>query len=322
MAKVPTRKHRSARPAPSRDKRAGTHRARGRKPLPWYMQPQVRTWGTAIAIAAVALAALLLTRDSPPEQTSPSKPVVGPDLHSLVVDPSDPSRLFIGSHSGASVSMDAGKTWTPVESLEGADAMGWAFTDNAIFVGGHPGIEVSTDGGETFEPRNDGLPHTDIHALGAGEGMLYAASPAAGVLASSDQGRSWDIRTEEAGQSFMGAILVDPEDSERLIAPDMSAGAVESTDGGRTWSALGGVQGAMWVTWDLNDTDHIIVTTTGSAVESTDGGGSWDALDIPEGASLVEMSPDDPSVLYAAVLDAPEARVFVSRDGGRTWRQP
>ena len=322
MAKTPTRKRRGARTVPSGAKRAGTHKGRGRKPLPWYKQPQARTWGTAIAVAAVALAALLITRDSTPEQASPSTPVVGPDMHSLVVDPSDPSRLFIGSHSGVSVSMDAGKTWTPVESLEGADAMGWAFTDDAIFVGGHPGIEVSTDGGETFEPRNDGLPDTDIHALGTGDGVIYAGSPAVGVLVSTDQGQSWEIRTDQVGQAFMGQILVDPQDPEHLIAPDMHGGAVESIDGGRTWSARGGVQSAMWVTWDPSDTDHVIVATTGSAMESTDGGSSWDAFNIPEGASIVEMSPDDPNVLYAAVLDAPEAHVFVSRNGGQTWRQP
>jgi photosystem II stability/assembly factor-like uncharacterized protein len=322
MAKTPTRKRRGARPAPSRGKRAGTYKGRRRKPLPWYKRPQARTWGTGIAVAAVALAALLVTGDSAPEPTSPSTPVVGGDLHSLIVDPSDPARLFIGSHTGVSVSTDSGKTWAPIESLEGADAMGWALTDAAIFVGGHPGIEVSTDAGQTFEPRNDGLPNTDIHALGAGGGVIYGASPAAGVLASTDQGQSWDLRTDQAGQAFMGAILVDPNDPEHLIAPDMSAGAVESTDGGRTWSALGRVQGAMWVTWDVSDTDHIIVATTGSAMESTDGGSSWDGLDIPEGASIVEMSPDDPNVLYAAVLDAPEAHVFVSRDGGRTWGQP
>ena len=318
MARTPTKKHDGARPAPSRNKRAGT----GRKPPPWHKHPQVRTWGAVISIAAVALAALLVTRDSTPQQSFPSTPVVGGDLHSLVVDPADPSRLFIGSHSGVSVSTDSGKTWVPIESLEGADAMGWAFTDEAIFVGGHPGIEVSTDGGEKFEPRNDALPNTDIHALGAGNGVIYAASPAVGVLASTDDGRSWEVRTDEAGHAFMGRILVDSEDPDRLIAPDMRAGAVVSADGGRTWRALGGVQGAMWVTWDPSDTQRIIVATTGTAMASTDGGGTWDALDIPDGASIVEMSPHDPEVLYAAVLDAPEAHVFVSRDGSQTWRQP
>ncbi|MGH2699421.1 MAG: hypothetical protein ACRDJL_09530, partial [Actinomycetota bacterium] len=122
MAKTPTRKRTAARPAPRRKRTAG----RARRPLPWYQRPQVRTWGVGLAIAGVALAALLVTRDSTPEQTSPATPVVGGDLHSLVIDPADPSRVFIGSHSGVSVSTDAGKTWVPIESLEGADAMGWA----------------------------------------------------------------------------------------------------------------------------------------------------------------------------------------------------
>jgi len=321
MAKTPTKKRPGARPAP-RGKQKARPKGRARGRLPWYQRPEVRTWGIGVAIAAVALAPLLVTRESTPEQTSPSTPVVGSDLHSLAVDPADPSRVFIGSHSGVSVSTDAGKTWAPIDSLEGADAMGWAFTDDAILVGGHPGIEVSTDGGKTFEPRNDGLPDTDVHALGAGGGIIYAGLPQVGVIASTHEGQSWEIRTDQAGHAFMGRILVDPQDPEHLIAPDMEAGAAESTDGGRTWNALGGVQGAMWVAWDPSNTDHIIVATTGSAMESADGGSSWDALDIPDGASIVEMSSDDPDVLYAAVLDAPEAHVFVSRDGGQTWRQP
>lgn len=297
------------------------HRRQARTPVSRRGQAKVRTWAVVVAIGVVALTAIL-ARGSRPVQGPPSTPVVGDDLHSLVIDPADASRLFIGSHSGVSLSSDAGKSWAPIESLEGADAMGWAFTGDAIFVGGHPGIEVSNDAGVTFEPRNAGLPDTDIHALGAGGNVIYAASPGVGVIASIDGGRSWEVRTRAAGQTFMGTILVDPDDSDHLIAPDMQAGAVESTDGGRTWHALGGVQGAMWVTWNPNDTEQIIVSAMGIAVESTDGGASWHPLEIPAGASIVELSPDGPEVLYAAVHDAPEAHVFVSRDGGRTWKRP
>jgi hypothetical protein len=97
---------------------------------------------------------------------------------------------------------------------------------------------------------------------------------------------------------------------------------MESTDGGRTWEALGGIPGAMWVSWDVRDTDHIIATGQGSAAVSTDRGQSWKPLEIPEGVSIVEFSPHESQVLFAAVLEAPEASVYVSKDGGDTWTRP
>jgi len=120
----------------------------------------------------------------------------------------------------------------------------------------------------------------------------------------------------------MGRILVDTDDPDHVVAPDMSAGAVESVDGGRTWRALGGVPGAMWVSWDPANTAHIIVAGTGIAAESLDGGASWTPLRVPDGASVVEMSPDDPGMLYAGVLDGSNAVVWKSDDGGGSWNRP
>ena len=280
-------------------------------------------WVVGLGIVAVVLVTLRYgTADTPAPGESVSNPVVGADLHSLVVDPNDPDKIYIGSHQGVSVSNDAGKTWEVVPSLDGADAMGWAFTEDAIFVGGHPGLSVSTDDGKTFEQRNDGLPSTDVHALGAGEDVIYAGLAGVGTFASVDGGRSWEARSEKFGGAFMGRIQVDPSDDQHLLAPDMQHGAVESTDGGRTWEALGGVQGAMWVSWADNDTDHIVVPGQGSATESNDDGETWEPLDVPDGASLVEFSPDDPEVLFAAVLESPEASIYVSRDGGKSWSRP
>lgn len=292
-------------------------------PPPWYQRYSWFPWVVGlVALATVVIALRANQTEAPAPGVTVSKPVVGGDLHSLVVDPEDPDKLYIGSHSGVSVSTDGGKTWQAIESLNGADAMGWAFTDDLILVGGHPGLSVSTDGGTTFEQRNEGLPSTDVHALGAGAEVIYAGLAGVGTFASVDGGETWEARSEEFGGAFMGRIQVDPTDDDHVLAPDMEAGAIESTDGGRTWTALGGVQGAMWVSWDPGDTDHIIVTTQGSAAESSDGGEGWEPLKIPEGASIVEFSPHDPEVLYAAVLEAPEASVYVSEDGGDTWTRP
>jgi photosystem II stability/assembly factor-like uncharacterized protein len=290
---------------------------------PWYRRGETVVWLVGGAVAAIVAVSVLGGGEDRGTPTQPvSSPVVGADLHSLVVDPKDPSTIYVGSHSGVSVSTDGGKTWAAEPTLDGADAMGWAFTKDLILVGGHPGISISTDGGATFEPRNEGLPSTDVHALGAGTDVIYAGVAGVGTFASTDDGQSWETRSDQVGGNFMGRIHVDPADDDHLIAPDMQAGAVESTDGGRTWAALGGIPGAMWVSWDGRDTDHIVVTGQGAAAESTDGGQSWEPVQIPEGASIVEFSPHDSGVLFAAVLEAPEASVHVSEDGGQTWTRP
>jgi photosystem II stability/assembly factor-like uncharacterized protein len=276
--------------------------------------------GLVVVGLGVATVIALTRADTGPP--SPGRPFVGGDLHSLVVAPATTSRLYVGGHEGVAVSADGGRTWSQVESLHGADAMGWAFTDEDTLVGGHPGLFVSDDGGRTFRQDNEGLPATDIHALGSGAGVIYAASPQLGVFASTDGGASWEVRTDQVGQAFMGRILVDPRAPDYLVAPDMQAGAVESSDGGKSWSVLGGVPGAMWVSWDPADTDQIVVSGIGQAALTEDGGRTWRDLLVPEGASVVETDANDPDTLYAGVLDGTEAVVWISRDGGSTWTMP
>jgi photosystem II stability/assembly factor-like uncharacterized protein len=300
---------------PQRRPRPTPHPLARRKPAPKPRWPL----GLLIGAAIVAIGATLwMNRSDGP--TTGSAPFVGGDFHSFVAVPEASAALYAGGHEAVSASSDDGRTWSDVESLQDADAMGWAFLDDSIWVGGHPGLKVSTDGGQSFQSRNDGLPATDIHALGGTGSLLYAASPAAGFLASTDEGTTWEIRNPGVGQSFMGAILVDPTNPDRVIAPDMSAGAVETTDGGRTWRVLGGVPAAMWVSWDPTDTDRIVVSGTGVAALTDDGGATWTSLEVPADVSIVQIEPDDPSMWYAAAWSQDgTVDVSTSTDGGSTW---
>ena len=247
---------------------------------------------------------------------------VGVDLHSLVVDPANPSHLFVGGHQGVARSDDAGHSWHPLRSLDDADAMGWAFTSAATWQSGHPGVHRSADGGLHFSGHNEGLPATDVHAFGGNDRILYAGSPVVGVMVSTDGAAHWDIRTRDTGQAFFGHILVDPADPDHAVAADARAGAVETTDGGRHWKVLGGVNGADWVSWAGDQPSHLVVTGDGQAAASVDGGRTWQALTVPDGVSIVEAAPTDASVLYAAAHRGTHARIWVSRDGGAHWRTP
>lgn len=274
--------------------------------------------GTAFVVAIIAIASN--RGPSSNEDSNAAGGFTGGDFHSLVADPSTPNRIMVGGHEGVAVSADGGGSWEGIESLQNADAMGWGFDGDEVYLGGHPGLKASTDGGRMFTERNKGLPATDIHSLGAGGGSLYAGLPV-GFSVSTDGGRSWEVRNAEAARSFMGRILVDPSDPQRLLAPDMARGVVESRDGGKSWRSLGGPEGVSWISWDPSAT-RIIASGAGGVAESRDRGATWSDLDVPAGTGLVEVNPQVPQMLYAGILDGNRVSIQVSRDGGATWTQP
>ena len=270
-----------------------------------------------MVVLAVA-AGMLATRGQDSSGGPPGAgalPHVGGDLHTVAVVA---DKLFVAGHAAVGVSTDGGKQWDQVDSLQGADPMGWAITDGAVLVGGHPGLFRSADGGASFTQLTGANAAGDVHALGGAGQTVYLASPQAGLLASADGGQSWQVRNAQAGRSFMGTILVDPTDPDRLIAPDMAAGLSSSSDGGRNWGPLGGPAGAMAAAWDPRDTDRIIAVGMDGGQLSTDGGRTWQQIDLPDGTSA--LAYDGPgATLYAGVLDGERARVYRSTDGGLTW---
>ena len=273
--------------------------------------------GVAAALAVSGVAAFLALRDGASGGGDAAAPVVGGDLHTLTVVG---DALYAGGHAAVAVSRDGGRQWQDIPSLEGADAMGWAQTTDALLAGGHPGLFRSTDGGASFEPVAGSGELPDVHALGGAGDTVYAGSPQAGLVVSEDGGQTWETREPEAGRSFMGTILVDPGDPQRLIAPDMSSGLVASSDGGRSWTPLGSPEGAMAAAWDPANLDRIVAVGMAESAFSTDGGGSWQPLPVPAGTSAVAFSADG-ATLYAGVLDGEVAVVSSSTDGGRTWTE-
>jgi photosystem II stability/assembly factor-like uncharacterized protein len=196
--------------------------------------------------------------------------------------------------------------------------MGWGFRGTTVWVSGHPGLNRSDDGGQTFKRTNAGLPDTDVHAFGAGATILYGASPAVGVFASVDDGRTWQQRNNQVGRSFFGRIVVDPNDQDHVLAADAANGPVESRDGARTWRRLGGLPAAGWLSAST-DLTHLAASGPAGAVASADSGKTWTRLRLPKRALLAELQPDQPATLYAAANVGGRARVWVSHDSGATW---
>ena len=279
-----------------------------------------RRWVAIATAAVIALGAgigfFLATSGGSRDGTAAAiKPYVGGDLHVLTALG---DRLYVGGHDGGAVSADNGRTWTQLASLKGADPMGAAASGDTTLIGGHPGLFRSTDGTSFSKVTGQGG-LGDVHALGGAGGTVYAGTAARGLLASNDGGGSWEARNAEAGRMFMGVILVDPADPQRLIAPDMSAGLVASADGGVTWKPLGGPGGAMAAAWDPTNTQRLLAVGMAESALSSDGGKTWTPLTVPQGAAAATFSPDG-TTIYAAAPEGTTAAVFASTDQGQTWK--
>ncbi|MEU0023576.1 hypothetical protein ABZ173_38795 [Streptomyces rochei] len=310
----------AARPtkAERRRARAAEHAAAARRAE--QRARRLRWGGAALAVAVVAAGGVFVaTRGDSGGSTSTgsaTEPFVGGDLHTVSVLG---NRLFVGGHAAVAVSGNGGKSWTDVPSLRDADAMGWAATKDAVLVGGHPGLYRSTDGGTTFTKVTGKGAVGDVHGIGGSGDTVYIASPESGLLASTDGGTTWKTANAEAGRSFMGTILVDPKNPQRLIAPDMAGALKTSTDGGKKWEDLGGPTGAMAAAWNPKNINQIYAVGMNGAEQSSDGGKTWKEADLPKGTSAVGYDATG-STLYAGALDGQTARTYRSTDGGTTWR--
>lgn len=248
-------------------------------------------------------------------KSASSEVFVGDHLHTMSVMG---SRYFMTGHESAAMSLDGGKSWKPMHSLDGADVMSWTSSSQGLLAGGHVGLFKSRDKGSTFQKVSFFGATSDVHAIGASNKTAYLGSPQVGLLASTDGGVTWKMRNSKFGQNFMGTMLVDPKDPKRVIAPDMSTGLSISTDGGITWSSLGGPSGPMAVAWNSRNVKEIAAIGMMNGGISADGGRTWKNLPLPNGAAAIVFSADGKR-LVVGVLHGNKGQIFTSSNRGKSW---
>lgn len=95
-------------------------------------------------------------------------------LHTILIDPQDPRRMWVGiSAAGVFRSEDGGETWTPRNVGLARVPTGQPYPDvgycvhkmvldpqdsNTLYMQEHGGVLRSTDGADSWEPIEDGLP--------------------------------------------------------------------------------------------------------------------------------------------------------------------
>ena len=165
------------------------------------------------------------------------------NFDSIAIDPQDPNTIYAGTYHLPWKTVDGGKTWAPIHQgmVDDSDVMSIMIDrDNSshIFASACSGIYHSSDGGATWT-KFKGIPKDSrrtVHILQDPKRPLtvYAATTE-GLWKTSDDGANWHLITP-ATWSIL-SMLIDPQNSDRLILGTERLGIQVSDDGGQTYQA-------------------------------------------------------------------------------------
>ena len=224
---------------------------------------------------------------------------IGGRIRSIVIHPTVPETMWVGSVSGGIwKTADGGTSWQPEDDFMANLAVGSMIMD-------------PTD--------------SDTIYAGTGEGFYNGdAIRGEGVFKTTDGGANWSQlpSTATADWYYVNRMAFSPDGSTILAAT--RSGIFRSTDGGANWTqAL--TANVADIDFDPADNNKAAAggRSNGLGWYSTDGGQNWTATTFTpalSGASRVEMAyaPSSPNIVYASVA-ASSGQLWKSVDGGQNY---
>jgi photosystem II stability/assembly factor-like uncharacterized protein len=255
-------------------------------------------------------------------------------LDSLVFDPKDPQRIWVGGwelksdRGGLYLSMDAGQTWQKqdlgiYESSIRAVAVS-PQDPQTVAVGITEGVLLTRDGGRTWNRINRGYRSLhDVHSLAfdpQDPELLYVGTWRL-AWRTPDLGRTWvPVHDGMFWDSDLFSLQIDPVDPQVIFAGACS-GIYRSLNRGDKWLRLrnglpGEAKRTRVVRIDLTDRRVIYAGTTEGLYRSEDHGDSWRVL-VPD--VVVNALVIDPRDSHRLILGTDDAGVLRSFDGGRSF---
>lgn len=268
-------------------------------------------------------------------------------------------RILVGSEDGVTLIrwLEGEKTGTVVSrGFEGETVASFVRSGETILAAvPERGLFRSADGGVTWEPLAERIDGRRVTALAtAASGSVLAGTEPAALHVSRDGGRSWTGMDtfaalgdredwSEYGEraAHVETIAFDPHDTSRVYVGVEIGGAYRSDDAGASW--VGVNEGLFDDIHDLmvdpRDGGRVFAATGGGLYASQDRGADWRAVDGELGgryclkffclASTPVTAPGE-SLLLLGTADGPPstwgkrmskagARLWISRDSGRTW---
>ena len=263
----------------------------------------------------------------------------GGDARSLVYDPQNPDRIFMGTMAGKLFySSDGGAHWQRYAHLGGDDyvldsvsidptdstriyAAGWSVNSDT------GDLFRSTDSGHTWGPL-EGMHGKSVRAiaLAPSNPKVIAAVALDGVYRSLDGGDNWQLISppHHAEIKNLQSVAIDPQNPDVIYAGTWHL-PWKTSDGGKTWESI--KKGIV----DDSDVFSIIIDPRNPAVvyasacsgiyKSENGGALFHKVQgMPFSARrtrVLRMDPADSNIVYAGTTEG----LWKTTDGGKTFKR-
>ncbi len=187
---------------------------------------------------------------------------------SLVIDPTDPNRLYAGTGEG----------FSNVDAIRG------------------DGIFTSSDGGQTWTQMPSTAGTADFHYVNSlalsSNAQTMLAGTTSGIFRSTDGGVTWT----QASTVGISNLAIDPADSSKAVAGGLTGGrAYFSTDGGASWTAAtrpttnGGRAQVCYAAADTSTVYASVDASTSQLWRSTDGGQTYTQRNATSGGQAANF---------------------------------
>jgi len=246
---------------------------------------------------------------------------------SICPDPSDESRILVGTSRGIEISYDGGDTFYRLANEEFKNnksirCITFGSDDGKVVFAGTEGggIYKCSYGGENWGFKSKGITVSRIMSVDIDKANnIYVGTFMGGLFKSYDQGHTWLMKNPSNDEIPVWSIYSITHSQQKMFISTCIDGCAlyGSADAAENWTCLGSFGWMMSIIKaDPQNSDILYAAALGKSV---DGGITWRYI-YPEGTngniSSIEILPNNSNIVFIVTMFG---EIYKSNDGGESW---